>query len=200
MIISQLSTKKVTVFPQSDRVKILGVHFKPYAIANFTSQAVNELPFIIELRDLFRNQMKIFEGIVKGKIEIIDKFKLLESLILQNLKSIDLSVIKKAVTEIESCLGNIQVCRLAEVLNMNERTLRNHFQKYVGCSPKDYITLVRLKQTIYDLKFSNKSLTEISYKDVFFDQSHLIKIIKSFAGKSPKVLHKEIPTFRFLQF
>jgi AraC-like DNA-binding protein len=85
-------------------------------------------------------------------------------------------------------------------MSVSERTLRNHFYEYVGCSPKEYIRLVKLRQVAYQMKYSKNSLTDIAYDNNYADQAHFIHDVKNFTGMSPKQLKKEIPGFRFLQF
>lgn len=88
----------------------------------------------------------------------------------------------------------------ALAINVSDRTIRNHFYEYIGCSPKEYLRIVKLKQVAYELKHSQKSLTHIAYENNYFDQAHFIHEIKDITGQSPNELRKKIPNFRFLQF
>lgn len=200
MIFSRLTTKKVTVQPQSNKIKIIGVHLKPYALAYFTTKSMEEMPLVIEIQNLFKNKVDIFKQKINQTDDLKQKFSFLESLIIGNLMEKDLSLISKAVEEIESFNGIIKVAEIAKKLKVSERTLQNHFKRYIGCSTKEYIQLVKLKKSIIDLKLSKYNLTAISYDNDYFDQSHFIKTIKTITGKSPKNLQKEMPNFRFLQF
>lgn len=200
LIISRTNKIPVTVQPQSARIKIIGVHLKPYALAALTQQTIAELPIIINVEDLFQYNVSTFLNKVNQDIDIKTMFQALEQLLLANLHPQDLTQITKMVTLIEEKLGNIKVIDLAKTLDITTRTIRNYFLKYIGCSPKDYIELVKLKQAVYQLHFSDYNLTNISYSSNYFDQAHFIKTLKRLTGKAPKHLQAQMPHFRFLQF
>jgi len=112
----------------------------------------------------------------------------------------DLSLIIIAIELIEKNNGNIQLKKLSDQLGLSDRTVRNHFYDHIGCSPKEYIRVMKLKQVAYQMKHSDDTLTSIAYDNDYFDQAHFIHEIKNVTGKSPNELRKEIPHFRFLQF
>jgi len=112
----------------------------------------------------------------------------------------DLTIVTKAINFIESEKGNISISRLSEALSISNRTLRNHFYKSIGCSPKEYIHLVKLKQSIYQMKYSTDSLTSVSYSQNYADQAHFTNTVKNITGISPKKIREKMPDFRFLQF
>jgi len=124
----------------------------------------------------------------------------LKKIFLSNILVRDLSLITNAIELAEKSAGNIQLTELANQLGVSDRTIRNHFYDHVGCSPKEYIRLLKLKQVAYQLKYSENTLTSIAYDNDYFDQAHFIHEIKNVTGKSPNALRKEIPHFRFLQF
>lgn len=199
MIFSRVSTKKVNVQPISNRIKIVGVHLKPFALSYFTDNKIVELPLIIKANELLKNNINAFQQNVHQTEEITIIFKSLEALVLSNLKDKNLSLISKAIELIDNSFGLIKISSIAEQSNTSERTLRNHFKRHIGISPKEYSQLVKLKKVISDLNLSQSNLTSISNED-YFDQSHFIKMIKAYTGKLPQNLKKELPTFRFLQF
>ncbi len=86
------------------------------------------------------------------------------------------------------------------MIGVSDRTLRNHFYKNIGCSPKEYIHLLKLKQSINQMKNSDDSLTTITYSQNYSDQAHFTNSVKNITGLSPKEIQKKIPDFRFLQF
>jgi len=85
-------------------------------------------------------------------------------------------------------------------LGVSDRTIRNHFYDHIGCSPKEYLRIVKLKQIAIQLMHSKDSLTHIAYDNNYFDQAHFIREVKNITGQSPSQLKKEMPNFRFLQF
>lgn len=200
MLMARISTQRVNVSSQSNQVKIIGVHLKPYAVASFTNMPVSQLPFVVELDKVFTNKLKKFTEEIEQLTELNQQFQLLEDLLFENIVEKDLEIVTKAVELIEQKNGKVKTSEIAEKLSVTTRTLRNHFYQNIGCSPKEYVQLVRFHKSVCDIKNKQDNLTTISYDNDYFDQAHFIKAIKNITGKTPKILQKEISTFRFLQF
>lgn len=198
--ISKISTQKIIVQPNSDRIKICGAHIKPFGLAYFTKTPVNSLPWLINTEDLFGNIVPKFIKRLDNSTDTETMFAEVEKIFLDNLLVRDLTLIIEAVDLIDNSGENIEVSKLARELSVTDRTLRNHFYNYIGCSPKEYIKTVILKRIAYQLAHQKDSLTQIAYENQYFDQAHFIKELKDMTGFTPGELRKEIPHFRFLQF
>lgn len=200
MGISRISTQKITVFPLTERIKIIGAHTKPYILAYLTNKSVSTLPWLINTRELLREPAIAFEEKVKRCDQVENMFLAVEEIFLQTIQAKDLSVISRAVNVIEKHKGNIRLADLSDQLQLSDRALRNQFNQHVGCTPKDFIRLVQLIGSVEQIKTTKASLTEISQNTHYFDQAHFIHAFKKVTGKSPKNLRKEMTHFRFLQF
>jgi len=200
MIISRISTNQISVKPLTDRVKIIGAHIKPYALALLTNDNISEKPWVIKTEDLFKKESKGFKKKIDDCSNSNEMFFEIENIFLSSVLTKDLSVVIKAIDWIETEKGNISVSKLSENMNISTRTLRNHFYKTVGCSPKEYIMLVKLRQSIYQMKYSPDSLTSVSYSQNFADQAHFTNTVKNIIGTHPKEIRKNLSDFRFLQF
>ncbi|WP_430615244.1 helix-turn-helix transcriptional regulator [Flavobacterium sp. JP2137] len=198
--ISRISLKKITVQPSTDRIKILGAHLKPFGLAYFTKKPINSLPWLINTEELFGSIAKNFLQKVKTSRDIDQMFNEVEDVFLDNILIRDLSLITKAIELIEVSSGHIEVTELSKQLGVSDRTVRNHFYDYIGCSPKEYFRIVKLKQVAFQMKHSENSLTHIAYDNNYFDQAHFIHEVKGITGQTPNQLRKEIPNFHFLQF
>ena len=200
MAVSRISMNKITVQPTTNTIKIIGAHVKPYTLAYFTKRRVSDLPWVIKPEELFKEKAISFKDKINQCNSPEKMFAEVEKFFLQNLLIRDLKIISRAVDTIEEYSGEIKLNELAEKLNTSERTLRNQFYNHVGCSPKEYSQLVKLRKTIYQMRFSKDSLTKVTYDNNYFDQAHLSSTINRITGKSPKQLKSELPSFRFLQF
>lgn len=200
MAISRISSHRITVKPQTDRVKIIGAHVRPFCLAYLTQKPVYTLPWLINIEDLFSERASDFQQRIENCSNVNQMFNEVEKMFVNNILVRDLSLIKNAVERIDQSVGNIQIAELANQLGVSDRTIRNHFYEHIGCSPKEYIRLVKLKQVAYQMKNSSDKLTSIAYDNDYFDQAHFIHEVKNVTGKSPNELRKEIPDFRFLQF
>jgi AraC-like DNA-binding protein len=83
--------------------------------------------------------------------------------------------------------GHIKIDALIHRTGISVKHLDNSFKKFVGITPKTLCNIVRLNHFIrYKERHLSKSLTECAYEAEFYDQSHLIKLFRTFTGKSPK--------------
>ena len=197
---SRITEQIITVKPNTPKIKIIGVHLKPYALTFFTEKSVQKLPYIIELEDFLENNTDEFIQKINQQNNLTKQFQLFENLLLQNIKDKELPILTQAVEMIEKSNGNIKISEIADTLKVSSRTLQNHFNQNIGCSQKTYIQLVKVNKAIHEIKNSTENLTAISYNNDYFDQTHFIKAIKSVTGKTPKVLQEENQVFRFLLF
>ncbi|MCU7695328.1 helix-turn-helix domain-containing protein [Haoranjiania flava] len=198
--ISRISTQKITVEPSTERIKILGAHVKPFGLAHFTKVPINSLPWIINTKALFGSIANKFLRKVNACRDTESMFHEVEAVFLDNILARDLSLITKAIELIEINAAHLEITELSQLLAVSDRTIRNHFYDYIGCSPKEYLRIVKLKQIAFQMKHSESSLTHIAYDNNYFDQAHFIREVKDITGQTPNRLRKQIPSFRFLQF
>lgn len=200
MIISRISTNKISVRPLTDRVKIIGAHVRPYTLALLTKEYICEMPWLIKTKNLFGKNAQNFKDKINKCSNPEQMFKEVENIFLRTILAKDLNIIIQAINLVESHRGNITISTLSDQIGVSSRTLRNHFYKSIGCSPKEYIHLVKLKQSIYQMKHSTDSLTTVSYLQNYADQAHFTNTFKSITGVSPKRIREKMLDFRFLQF
>lgn len=198
--ISCIAAHRITVQPQSDRIRILGAHAKPFWLAYLTPRPIFSLPLLINPADLLGDRALTFQREVESCAEPEGMFRVMESLFLESMGARELSDISNAIAIIERRAGTIPVSEVAAQMGVSDRTIRTLFGNYIGCSPKEYARLVRLRQVAYQMKQAQDSLTGIAHDNHYFDQAHFIHEIRDITGKSPSQLKREIPTFRFLQF
>ncbi len=200
MVISRISTDRISVKPLTDRIKILGAHVRPYTLAHLTNDNISELPWLIDTVALFKKNAIAFGRKVSNCTEPQKMFIEVENIFLKTLLTKDLDLITEAIDFIELNMGDLSVSELSEHLNLSNRTLRNHFYKSIGCSPKEYLHLVKLRQSVFQMKNSDDSLTAVSYDQHYADQAHFTNTVKNITGVPPKKIRENLPDFRFLQF
>lgn len=79
---------------------------------------------------------------------------------------------------------------LAKVLQLNPITISKHFPKYFGCTLGEYMRRLKIERSLPLIQSSHNSLTEISLKCGFSDQSHFIRTFKHQTGFLPKQFQK----------
>jgi AraC-like DNA-binding protein len=82
--------------------------------------------------------------------------------------------------------GLLSVRRLADESHISERQLHRRFMRYLGISPKEYLSMNRFLHSLVQLKKQPvSSLTDIAYESGYYDQAHFNHEYGVFAGLSP---------------
>lgn len=88
---------------------------------------------------------------------------------------------------------DLTVKMVSERMNWDRRKINRYFNQQYGISLKTFLNIIRLRTSFEAIKEGNL------YPDLnYYDQSHYIKEIKKYTGKSPKQLSKNEDD-RFLQ-
>ncbi len=96
----------------------------------------------------------------------------------------DTGRIEKMLIYIEREYENLNIMNMAKFFGISESTLERFFKKQIGLTPKVYGDIVKFRKLVED---------EGLRKDIqfcYYDQSHLIKTSKKFAGRTVKALEK----------
>ena len=80
----------------------------------------------------------------------------------------------------------IKIDDLAKAVCMSSSTFLRRFKNQFGITPSNYIKQVRYKMASRLLIESSVSISEVSYKCGFADQSHMTREFKKLAGLTPK--------------
>ena len=124
----------------------------------------------------------------KLKIAIADKqrIKIVEQFFLSQLKNIQTDkLIIEAIRLIYESNGTIRIKELNEKLCISQSPFEKRFRKIVGTTAKKFASIVRFN-TVLDNMNELQTLTEICYKNNFFDQAHFTKDFKQFTGDTPE--------------
>ncbi|RNI22696.1 helix-turn-helix domain-containing protein [Rufibacter latericius] len=90
--------------------------------------------------------------------------------------------------------GQSNVEQLAAAANMSKRNFERRFTQQVGMGPKLFCCVVRFNQALTQkLRNPKKDWTNIALDCGYFDQMHLIKDFKKFAGSSPSLFLQQTP-------
>lgn len=167
------------------------IYFKPLGINYFVDNL--ETMFSQKKMTEFIPQFSDFKDEM-GKIFHIDKRPLqidaLEDYWLSKLMTKDLAFMKTILLDTES---NIKIEDIAKKHQISRKHLNNLVQKNLGKSLVEYRKIFRFRNVINKYQ-GLKSLTELSYENLFFDQSHLIKDFKSLTEINPNLFFKNVNT------
>ena len=94
------------------------------------------------------------------------------------------ALVSDALRAIAAAAGAIRVRTLARDLGISQDALEKHFRRIVGASPKQFATIVRLRQAV-DLSRQSPSLTALALDAGYYDQSHFIRDFRAITGDAP---------------
>lgn len=180
------------LFKNTDTTNSILIYFTETGLYNFLDVPLNELfSQSISLEHLFNKSD--LEGL-EDKLSILktdnERIYVIEQFfIIQFKDKKEDMLIKYAVQLINQEKGKERISELAKKLNISQSPLEKRFRKIVGASPKKYSSIVRFRSIINDFEKSN-NLTELSYLNQYFDQSHFIKDFKKFTNQLPHEFFK----------
>ena len=80
----------------------------------------------------------------------------------------------------------ITIAELAQYTGLSESYLSRLFKQNLGVSISDYIREKKIEKATHLLKYSDKSIIDISTYLSFSSQSHFIQTFEKFTGLTPK--------------
>ncbi len=165
--------------------------FQPAAIRAFTKESYQNLmdsEGIFE--ELFASDKYLLEKIFEIN-ELDKRAAQLEHLLLKNLQN-DISEKMKETLMLINKKNIFSIDLLSKELKISEATLFRLFKNNLGQNPKSYLKTRRFRNVLNDILKPESSLTDLAYKNHYFDQAHFINDFKTLAGSSPKKLVQKI--------
>ncbi|MEM9258913.1 MAG: helix-turn-helix domain-containing protein, partial [Bacteroidota bacterium] len=99
-------------------------------------------------------------------------------------------VITDFIQEVEACRAS-KLVEVSKRIAFSGKHLRSTFKDVFGISPKKYLQLIQMQRVLSDMVCGEKfSLTDIAYRNGFYDQSHFNRVFKRFAGLCPRTFRK----------
>lgn len=90
-----------------------------------------------------------------------------------------------AVAAIRGSHGAVEIEPLARRLGVTTRTLQRRFARAVGITPKQLARIVRFQRVFAAWRDDPASLSRVALECGYFDQSHLVRDFRDFAGAPP---------------
>lgn len=103
--------------------------------------------------------------------------------------------VEAAVRAIRATNGNVVLDELAEGLGLTLRTLQRRFASNVGITPKMLVRIVRFQRVFQMVRQEPASLAGVAAECGYFDQSHMVRDFRDFAGEAPAKLLSAMPEF-----
>ncbi|MBM4187488.1 MAG: AraC family transcriptional regulator [Gemmatimonadetes bacterium] len=105
------------------------------------------------------------------------------------------SRVAAAVREIRASHGMVALSALARQLGAGLRTLQRLFPRDVGVSPKSLARITRFQRVFSAWRSDPASLARVAAQCGYFDQAHLVRDFRAFAGAAPAAFLANQPEF-----
>jgi AraC-like DNA-binding protein len=103
--------------------------------------------------------------------------------------------VRAAVRAIEASHGVIALEQLAATIGCSARQLQRRFAEQVGISPKLLARIRRFQRVFAAWRDDPRSLSRVAAECGYFDQPHLIRDFRDFAGQAPAAFLANQPEF-----
>jgi len=187
-----LGKYKTPVFVSySGRISEVTIIFKPLGINRFIRS--NYFSVAPSFAQEFTN--KIWKEFGNELFKSEDPISSLEAFLIEQFEDFEeISVLDKALPFFENLDENISIADIAKHVGLNLKSFQRHFIKHLGCTPVDYRRLVRFRNSLASKLISKeeKSMTEITFENNYFDQSYFIKEFKNFTNQNPSKFFKRV--------
>jgi AraC-like DNA-binding protein len=190
-------TQPVLVSPTGP-VQLLGIRFTPGGALPFFPIPPGELTNRIEpLADVSTALDRELSGRPYDARESQEKIAIVEALLLRQMSAKEEkgASLHNAISEIVSSGGQISVDRLANDLGISGRQLERRFLNEVGIGPKLLCRILRFQQVFRAVEREDKNWARIAADCGYYDQAHLIRDFRQFAGQTPSVLFEHFTRF-----
>lgn len=169
--------------------KIIAFQLYPFVISGFFNLDPKEINDGCFDLSTLENWNKITHKLNESsdadyQINLIQVFLYNEFLIKKD--KLDFAV-RKAIQFVFQSNARVSVQDIAEKIHLTLRTFQRRFLAEVGVTPKEFIQMIKFQLSLEQLTIKEyNKLTDIVYRNGFADQSHFIRVFKSFTGKTPK--------------
>lgn len=198
-----LQPRAVIVGPQVSRVsldinrnhKAVRVGFHPGGLYRFLGIPMKEMvdeSYAAEI--ILGKEIGILNEQLHAANEFDDIHQLIESFLLRRIAKLETELpFDKAMLYLLSRGGNCSMEKLASLACLSLRQFERISHERIGFSPKFFARITRFSKA-YRMRENNpdQRWTDIAYECEYFDQMHLIRDFKQFAGVSPAVMEKEL--------
>ena len=195
--------RSVIVGPQLNRVRIdvdhdhkaVRVGFHPGGLHRLLGLSLADMiDGSYDAEDVFGAEMKE----LNNKLQEADGFDaikdVVEHFLLQKVKSLkQVLPFDQAMLELVRSEGSISIEKIASLACLSLRQFERVSKERIGLPPKLFARIIRFSKA-YRIRESSPDIswTKIAHECNYFDQMHLIRDFKQFAGVAPGVIEKEL--------
>ena len=149
----------------------------------------------IELDSIWGNDATTIREAILNEACIDKRFSILENYFLQKGKNKmeNHVLVHYSVNQLTTSPQMWTIKNLSDKTGITQKHLITLFKKYVGLSPKMFSRIYKFQKVIQLIGQQKKiDWSMLAYECGYFDQMHLIRDFKQFAGVTPRIIEKEL--------
>ncbi len=189
-LIGQPLSKRVSI-SNSYGINILGIKFTSLGLHRLTGIDMRHISDkIIDANDIWNYEIDLLYEEILDRQNIIERIKAIENFLKrkkaqQSFKE-KIDLVNHSICQIET--GKIyDISKLRENVFTTKKTFERYFLNHIGVSPKQYANICRFNNVRSHL---DGLMEEPDWHDIivsfgYYDQSHLIREFKRYAGRTP---------------
>jgi AraC-like DNA-binding protein len=175
----------------SKKIKAIRVDFRPGALYRLLGIPMHELfDQGIPAHELLGNEINHLNEQLLNASDVDVARDAVEQYLLRKRNASKIALpIDRAITELMRTNGNTAIEKIASLACLSLRQFERKCRERVGMSPKAYARIVRFSKA-YRLREARPELswTTIANEAGYFDQMHMIRDFKEFAGTTPGLI------------
>jgi len=193
----------VLVGPQLTRVNVkvhkqitaIGVDFLPGGMFRMLGIPMHEFfDGGFDALDFFGSEIRIINDQLQQVSNLVEGKNIVEKFLLKQVASVkEILPIDSAMRMLLSNNGNMTMEKAASLSCLSLKQFERKCQERIGMNPKLYARILRFSNA-YRLHEASPQLSwiEIAYEAGYYDQMHMIRDFKVFAGVNPSVIEQQL--------
>lgn len=162
------------------------VYFKPLGIYHFFNSPESRF---LE-KEIISSDCKEVMKIILAKQDRKNQIDMLEKYWLSKYQEKELTAVQSIVNDLDS---DLKIEEIASKHSISRQYLNKLCTKYVGKPASEFRKIQRFRNAV-SLNKNMKNLTELSYENLFYDQSHFIKNFKDLTKIQPQKFFRNVNT------
>jgi AraC-like DNA-binding protein len=171
--------------------RMIGVNFHPHTASQLLKIPMCELTdtAAVSLDDISARLFRKFDRIQELRSPL-EWFPALDHIIpsLAQNRIADDRLLPAALRELEESGGRIKITAVADHVGLSSRQFERRFTQAVGITPKLFCRIQRFQRVFPMLETGSSRWADAAVQCGYYDQAHLIRDFRQFAGKPPLAL------------
>jgi AraC-like DNA-binding protein len=172
------------------RVRLVGVHFKPWGISPFVDMPATELrDRWVPVDDVWQRSLDRIRNQIGGIASATEALGVLEQELRSRLAeppSRGLDLVQRTGGRLETSHGAVPVGALTDAAGVSGNHLATQFKSHVGVTPKRVARIYRFARLILAVDALRPvDWAELAQTAGYFDQAHFSREFKDFTGHTP---------------